>query len=76
MSEIQQPMQLSLTVVRAKEVVGICGFSLSTLYDKQDPKSPRHDPSFPRPLRLGKSAVGWVKQEVIDWLLSQRRIQP
>jgi prophage regulatory protein len=28
----------------------------------------RDDPSFPKPIRLGGRAVGWVEDEIDEWL--------
>lgn len=58
-----------------KDVVNICGLSRSTIYDKMDIKSRRHDPSFPRPLKLGISAVGWMEQDISNWLDSKKNVQ-
>ena len=46
-----------------------------TLPDRlcNDPRSPYYDPDFPKPIRLGKRAVGWRESEVIAWLESRER---
>ncbi|WP_256737840.1 helix-turn-helix transcriptional regulator [Paraburkholderia fungorum] len=41
------------------------------MYDYLNPKSPRHDPTFPKPVKLGASAVGWIDHEVTAWLESR-----
>ncbi|NDV13541.1 helix-turn-helix transcriptional regulator [Crenobacter caeni] len=56
---------------RIREVSQQLGLSESTIYDKINRRSPRHDPSFPRPIQLGASAVGWLAHEVFDWLLAR-----
>ncbi|EGW7508471.1 AlpA family phage regulatory protein [Salmonella enterica] len=43
----------------------------STIYDWMNEKSPRFDPMFPRPVHLGKSAVGWLESELDEWLLKK-----
>ncbi|MEM0554019.1 MULTISPECIES: AlpA family phage regulatory protein [Aeromonas] len=45
------------------------GMSRSTFYDWLNPKSPRYDPTFPRPKHLGKHSVGWSESELDEWLL-------
>ncbi len=40
----------------------------STIYDKLDPASKRHDPTFPRPIPLGPRAKGFSEREVDAWL--------
>ena len=60
-------------IIRLKEVIQLTGLSRSTIYDRMNPKSPRHDPSFPRNFSLGGSskratAVGWRESEVLAWI--------
>lgn len=59
-------------ILRLKQVMERTGLSRSTIYDRIQPSSPRHDPSFPRQISLGGDAVGWVDTELDAWL--QRRI--
>lgn len=42
--------------------------SRSAIYDWLNPKSPRHDPTFPRPVRIGARAVGFLEHELDAWL--------
>jgi prophage regulatory protein len=44
------------------------GLSRSSIYNKLTMQSPYFDPSFPRPLKLGASAVGWRELDVEAWL--------
>jgi prophage regulatory protein len=64
------PQTLNLTnqIIRLKDVLAITGLSRSTIYDKQDPKSTRFDPLFPKKVKLGARAVGWLKGEVEAWI--------
>lgn len=55
-------------VIRLKELITHTGLSRSAIYDRMDPHSPRHDPSFPRSFSLGGAAVGWYLEEVDRWL--------
>lgn len=46
----------------------------TTVYDWLNPKSPRHDPSFPVPIKLSRGgAIGWIESEVDAWLASRMR---
>lgn len=49
-------------IYRVKEVCGMTGLPLSTLYAKMLNKE------FPRPIKLGRRAVGWKSNEVNNWL--------
>ncbi|MHA3091018.1 helix-turn-helix transcriptional regulator [Acinetobacter brisouii] len=59
-------------ILRLKQVMALCGIGRSTIYEKINPKSKRYDESFPRPIKLSLSAVGWFEQDVIAWLDSKK----
>lgn len=59
-------------ILRCKEVVARLKLSRATVYDKLNPKSPRYDHRFPKPIRLGTKAVGWFEHELDAWLLSRQ----
>jgi len=63
--------QSALTILRRKQVEARTGLSRSTIYDKLNPKSPRFDTTFPKPISLGAGAVGWIESEVNTWLESR-----
>jgi prophage regulatory protein len=65
--------QNAISIIRRRRLEQRVGLSRSTIYDKLNPKSPRYDNTFPRPIRLGGAAVGWLEHEVDDWL--NRQIQ-
>lgn len=56
------------TVLRMKDLIRRLGLSRSTIYDRLNPKSDGYDPTFPRKIRLGKSAVGFRDADVSAWL--------
>ena len=49
-------------ILRARDVVGATGLSRSTIYQMIKTND------FPRPIRLGKRAVGWLQSDIISWL--------
>ena len=49
-------------VVRLPEVRTLTGLSRSTIYSQIS------QGKFPKPILLGSRAVGWIEQEVEDWL--------
>ncbi|UTA81526.1 AlpA family phage regulatory protein [Halomonas sp. XH26] len=67
MSNIEPP----ITVLRMKQLVKKIGISRSSVYEKMNPKSPRYDKTFPRPFKLGKSAVGWFESDINQWLMQR-----
>lgn len=60
-------------VVRLRELVQLVGLARSTLYDIQNPKSKRFDPTFPSKVRLSSRAVGWIWIDVVAWLDAKRQ---
>lgn len=62
-----------ITILRRRDVEARTGLSRSTVYDRINPDSPRHDPTFPKPIKLGSgsTAVGWVESEIQDYLEQQ-----
>lgn len=71
-------------IIRLKELMHRTGLARSTIYDRIDMDSPRHDPEFPKPRKLGGTAVGWSEEDVEAWLLKcknepqprSKRVQP
>ncbi len=61
----------ALYILRRPQLCQRIGFSPSQVYAMLDPKSPSYDPSFPRQIRLGAAAVGWLEHEVQAWLESR-----
>lgn len=60
-----------LRIIRLRELMDRTGLARSTVYDKMNARSPRHDPDFPRPFKLGvtqSSSVGWNESAVDAWI--------
>ncbi|NDR59199.1 AlpA family phage regulatory protein [Pseudoruegeria sp. M32A2M] len=53
---------------RRPAVEAMTGLSRSSIYSKMDPRSPQHDPEFPKPVRLGKRAVAWRESDILAWM--------
>lgn len=68
--EISKPQ-----IVRLSQLTEMLSISRSCIYDWLNPSSPRHDPSFPKQVRLsGRSsggAVGWRLESIMAWLDSR-----
>lgn len=63
--------KLMLRILRMRQLRERLGLSTSTIYDRLNPMSPRYDCSFPRPIKLGASAVGWIEEDVCRWIESR-----
>jgi prophage regulatory protein len=63
----------SVRVARWPQAEEITGLDHNSIWDRLNPKSPRHDPTFPRPFALGDGAraVGFLQSELEEWVLSQ-----
>jgi prophage regulatory protein len=55
------------TIIRLPQVKARSGLARSTIYKRIS------EGSFPRQVSLGDRAVGWIEQEIDDWIV--RRIQ-
>ena len=58
-------------ILRLRQVILRVGLSRSTIYDRINPKSPRYDDSFPKPIKIGASAIGWIEASIIEWIESK-----
>jgi len=52
-------------ILRRREVEARTGLSRSTIYSQMA------EGSFPKPVRLGKRAVGWRDTAIDEWLASR-----
>lgn len=65
----------TLKILRRKQVEQRLGLSRATIYARMNPnaRAGEYDPSFPKPIALGRKAVGWVESEVEAWIEAQIR---
>ena len=59
---------MSSSILRLPELITYTGLSRSAIYDRMDERSPRYDQSFPKQIRLGGTAVGWMLSDVEQWI--------
>ncbi|AJP54562.1 MULTISPECIES: AlpA family transcriptional regulator [Pseudomonas] len=55
-------------ILRLKQLTERIGLGRSTIYDRMNVQSPRYDPTFPKPIKLGASAIGWIDSEITTWI--------
>ncbi|MDR2880773.1 MAG: AlpA family phage regulatory protein [Azoarcus sp.] len=60
-----------MQILRRKHVQARLGLCATAIYERYNPKSPRYDPTFPKPIPLGAKAVGWLESELDNWLKSK-----
>jgi prophage regulatory protein len=60
--------------IRLPELKNQTGKSRSSIYDALNPKSPRYDATFPKPIKLGARTIGWIEAEVQAWIESRREM--
>lgn len=75
------PIAPPIRILRRNELASRVGLSRTSIYDRLNPASRLFDPTFPRPLKLGKGpnpSVGWLESEVDAWIIAQaaRRTPP
>lgn len=72
-----EPPSSTTRIIRLSQLTEILSISRSCIYDWLNPRSPRHDPSFPKQIHLtGRThggAVGWRLDSIITWIESRSR---
>ncbi len=63
-----QSTEYQYKMLNIKAVIEITALSRSTIYELMKPSSKYYDETFPKPVRLTEIRVGWVAQEIYDWL--------
>ncbi|MEA5097118.1 MAG: AlpA family phage regulatory protein [Burkholderiaceae bacterium] len=71
---MENTLQTYHNVLRLKKLKIKTGLSGASIYNKLNPKCKYFDASFPRPIKLGSSAVGWLESEIDAWLGSRREL--
>ncbi|EPM9935784.1 MULTISPECIES: helix-turn-helix transcriptional regulator [Pseudomonas] len=54
-----------MRIIRLQEVMATTGLARSTIYKLIS------ESTFPKPVPLGGRSVGWVEEEVQDWVLER-----
>ncbi len=58
-------------IISNKEVIEFTSISRAKIYEMINEKSKYYDPTFPRPIRLSESRIGWSAWEVHQWIESK-----
>jgi prophage regulatory protein len=57
-----EPRNCAPSILRRKQVEARTGLSRSTIYLRVS------EGTFPKPISLGRRAVGWIEAEISEWL--------
>lgn len=61
----------SPSILRLAEVILLTGLSRSSIYSFMTPGS-KYFSDFPRPVKIGTRAVGWIAEEVFTWIATRK----
>ena len=67
---MSQQSSHTTTILRRRQVEQRTGLARSTLYQYMQ------DGMFPKPVRLGPRAVGWLASDVDAWIASRVKVSP
>lgn len=56
------------TFLTINQVISRISLSKSAIYRRLDSKCEQYDPSFPRPIKLGRTSSRWIEREINDWI--------
>lgn len=69
---ISDVMNMPTCVIRLPKLLTILGISRSTVYLKINQGSKYYDKDFPKPIKLGDKAIGWILQDVMEYIESMK----
>ena len=55
-------------IINLKEVIQFTSISRAKIYEMINVDSKYYDPTFPKPIHLSESRIGWVALEVHQWI--------
>lgn len=55
-------------IINLKEVVAFSSISRAKIYEMINETSKYYDPTFPKPVRLSESRIGWSAWEIHQWI--------
>ena len=62
MAVVFQPQKSQIRILRVRAVMALVGLSLSSIYRL------KATGDFPKPVKLGRQAVGWRSDVIQEWL--------
>ena len=58
-------------IITVKDVMKFTSISRSKIYELINKESKYYDPTFPQPIRLSESRIGWSAWEINQWIESR-----
>ena len=58
-------------IINIKDVIQFTSISRAKIYEMINVDSKYYDPSFPKPVRLSESRIGWSAWEIHQWIESK-----
>ncbi|WP_374253407.1 helix-turn-helix transcriptional regulator [Acinetobacter brisouii] len=58
-------------IINIKDVIQFTSISRAKIYEMINVDSKYYDPSFPKPVRLSESRIGWSAWEINQWIESK-----
>ncbi|ENU81854.1 hypothetical protein F975_00470 [Acinetobacter sp. ANC 3789] len=58
-------------IINIKDVIQFTSISRAKIYEMINVNSKYYDPSFPKPVRLSESRIGWSALEINQWIESK-----
>ena len=58
------------TVIRMPQLTKMVGISRSMIYLKMNEKSNYFDSAFPKPIKIGQKAMGWLLSDIFIYIRS------
>lgn len=55
-------------IINIKDVIEFTSVSRAKIYEMINVNSKYYDPTFPRPIRLSESRIGWSAWEIHQWI--------
>ena len=55
-------------IITLKEVIAFTSISRAKIYEMINVKSKYYDSTFPRPIRLSETRIGWSAWEINQWI--------
>ena len=55
-------------IINIKDVIQFTSISRAKIYEMTNEKSKYFDPTFPQPIRLSESRIGWSAWEINQWI--------